>query len=290
MWSKESATAASVTDSAGNSYIELLHFTASDKTEMSIWTAPITPAAGPSPTITVKPSVKADVGAVALEYAGVAVVQGASVLDRSASNTGTTDGRDGFLRSHRSRRPPPNELAIGFYLDSGFGDKLAGGTGYTTRANVSPEGDIELLAQDAVVAAGLDPEPNLRHRRRDHRGSPRRSSLQAGNPDRRPSRAPDRRRRDGRQRQRHVTLDGPVQRQQRDHLLHGDALIGSTAQTPTTVTGTPPATSATIGGLDQRDHLHVHRQRHERRRHRPGSSRSNAVTPADRPEGEWSRA
>ena len=39
-------TAQSVTDSAGNSYIRLEQFTASDLTEMSIWTAPITRAVG----------------------------------------------------------------------------------------------------------------------------------------------------------------------------------------------------------------------------------------------------
>ena len=37
-----------VTDSAGNSYTELLHFKASDKTEMSVWTAPITDGRGDS--------------------------------------------------------------------------------------------------------------------------------------------------------------------------------------------------------------------------------------------------
>ena len=90
VWSEAAATAASVTDSAGNSYVELLHFKASDNTEMSIWTAPITAGAGTRPTITVKPSAKADVGVVALEYAGLSTVAGASVVDQSAFATGTT--------------------------------------------------------------------------------------------------------------------------------------------------------------------------------------------------------
>jgi hypothetical protein len=42
VWSSSNATASSVTDSAGNTYTEVLHFTASDGTEMSVWTAPIT--------------------------------------------------------------------------------------------------------------------------------------------------------------------------------------------------------------------------------------------------------
>ena len=41
---------------------------------MSIWTAPITAGGGTRPAITVKPSSKADVGVVALEYAGVSTV------------------------------------------------------------------------------------------------------------------------------------------------------------------------------------------------------------------------
>ncbi len=96
-------------------------------------------------------------GVVALEYAGVSTASDATVLDRSASNSGTT----GAAATVSSGATPPttgaNELAVGFYLDSGFGDTLGGGSGYTTRANVSPDGDIELLAQDAVVAPGATP-------------------------------------------------------------------------------------------------------------------------------------
>ncbi len=161
VWSEKSATTASVTDSAGNSYVELLHFTASDKTEMSIWAAPISAGGGTKPTITVKPSAKADTGLVALEYSGVAIAQGATVLDRSAFNTGTTKTAGTVSSGATQPTTGAEDLAIGFYLDSGFGDKLAGGSGYTTRANVSPEENIELLAQDAVVTAGSTPNPTF---------------------------------------------------------------------------------------------------------------------------------
>ena len=57
------ATASAVTDSAGNTYTELTHFTASDKTELSVWSAPITAGGGTKPTVTVKASASADVGA-----------------------------------------------------------------------------------------------------------------------------------------------------------------------------------------------------------------------------------
>ena len=49
------------------------------------------------------------------------------------------------------------ELAVGFYADSGFGDNLTAGSGFTQRVNVSPTGDIELLAEDQVPAAGATP-------------------------------------------------------------------------------------------------------------------------------------
>ncbi|HTC58621.1 MAG TPA: fibronectin type III domain-containing protein [Solirubrobacteraceae bacterium] len=161
VWSEKSATTASVTDSAGNSYVELLHFTASDKTEMSIWAAPIGAGGGTKPTITAKPSAKADVGLVALEYSGVATAQGKTVLDRSAFNTGTTKTAGTVSPGATQPTTGAEDLAIGFYLDSGFEDKLGGGTGYTTRANVSPEENIELLAQDAVVPAGSTPNPTF---------------------------------------------------------------------------------------------------------------------------------
>ncbi len=161
VWSSAAATATSVTDSAGNSYTELLHFQASDKTEMSIWTAPITAGGGTRPTITVKPSSKTDVGAVALEYAGVSSVSGTGVLDRSAFASGKTAAAGIVSSGATQPTSAANELAIGFYLDSGFGDTLGGGSGYTTRANVSPDGDIELLAQDALPAAGATPNPTF---------------------------------------------------------------------------------------------------------------------------------
>jgi len=44
-------------------------------------------------------------------------------------------------------------------------------------------------------------------------------------------------------------LDGAVERRECDHQLHGDAVHRTTAQTPTTVTGNPPATTATVNGL-----------------------------------------
>ena len=43
------------------------------------------------------------------------------------------------------------ELALGFYADSGFSNRLTGDAAYTVRTNVSPTGDMALLAQDRVL-------------------------------------------------------------------------------------------------------------------------------------------
>ena len=62
VWNASGATASSVTDSAGNTYTELTHFAASDGTELSVWTAPITAGGGTKPTITAKVTSSADIG------------------------------------------------------------------------------------------------------------------------------------------------------------------------------------------------------------------------------------
>ena len=90
VWNSSGATAGSVTDSAGNTYTELAHFKASDKTELSVWSAPVTSGGGTRPVITVKPTSAADVGVAALEYSGVSAAGDSSVVDVSSHASGTT--------------------------------------------------------------------------------------------------------------------------------------------------------------------------------------------------------
>ncbi len=270
VWSGSGATAASVTDSVGNAYTELLHFTASDKTEMSVWTAPITTGSQTPPTITVKPTAKADVGAVALEYAGLSSVAGASVVDRSASASGKTGSAATSVSSGATAASTAaNELALGFYLDSGFGDTLSGGSGYTTRANVSPESDIELLAEDAVVAEGATPNPTFvtgastwwlastvilktsgEAPAPTVPSAPAQVKATAGN-----SSAA-------------VTWAAPFNGNSPITSYTVTPYRESTALTPTTVTGTPPLTTRHHQRAHKRQYLHVQGQRHERDRHR----------------------
>ena len=52
VWSSAHATASAVTDAAGDTFTELTHFIASDGTEESVWTAPVTAGAGTKPAVT----------------------------------------------------------------------------------------------------------------------------------------------------------------------------------------------------------------------------------------------
>src|SRR5215469_5647340 len=158
IWNASKATAASVTDSAGNTYTELTHFQAADGTEMSVWTAPVSAGGGTKPTITAKPTSAADIGIAALEYAGLSAATGSGVLDVQAHATGLTTGAAATVSSGATPATTGgNELAIGFYADSGFGDTLTTATGYTSRVNLSPTTDMELLAEDQGTAQGATP-------------------------------------------------------------------------------------------------------------------------------------
>jgi hypothetical protein len=122
---------------------------------MSVWTAPITHGGGTTPTITVTPSSTADVGAVALEYSGLSRAPGVAAVDKIVAAHGVTGG-GGQVRTPAARSAADRqELAVGFYTDSGFGDKLAGGQGFRARVNISPTTtSMEHLVEDRLVNGG----------------------------------------------------------------------------------------------------------------------------------------
>jgi hypothetical protein len=286
VWSEASPTAASVTDSAGNSYVELLHFRASDKTEMSIWTAPITAGGGTRPAIKVTPSSKADMGVLALEYAGVSTVANASVVDQSVFDTGTTSAAETVLSGATQPATGANELAIGFYLDSGFGDALSGGPGFTTRANVSPDGNIELLAQDAVVPAGATPNPAFSTGPMTTwltstvvlkaaetgpptaPGAPTAVSATAGNASATVAWTPP-------------SGNSPVT----SYTI--TPYIGTVVQPSSTITGSPPEASATITGLTNGTAYTFTVTAANAVGAGPASTASSSVTPSTQAGGEW---
>ena len=160
-WSSGKATAASVTDSAGDTFTELTTATGSDGAQLSVWTAPITQSGGTRPTIMAKPTAKADMGIAVLEYSGLSTAAGTGAVDQMASAAGTTPSARAVSSGATAATTAPGELSVGFYADSGFGDTLAADPGYTGRVNVSPAGDIELFAEDSVVGQGATPAPSV---------------------------------------------------------------------------------------------------------------------------------
>jgi hypothetical protein len=158
VWSSSNATTTTVSDSAGDPFTELTHFVASDHTEMSIWSAPITKGGGTTPTITAKPTGRADTGLAVMEYSGLATAADASIVDQTALASGTTGTSAATVSSGPTgATTAAGNLAIGFYADSGFGDALQGGSGFTTRVNVSNTSDMEFVVEDQIVGLGATP-------------------------------------------------------------------------------------------------------------------------------------
>jgi hypothetical protein len=160
-WSSGNATVSSVTDSAGDTFTELTTATGPDGTQLSVWTAPVTASGGTRPTIVVKPSAKADLGLAVLEYSGLSTASGAAAADRMATATGTATTARAVSSGATPATTAANELSVGFYVDSGFGDTLTADPGYAGRVNMAPDGDIELFTEDAVVGQGATPAPSV---------------------------------------------------------------------------------------------------------------------------------
>ncbi len=156
VWKASGASTASVADTAGDPFVEVTHFTASDGTEMSIWTAPVL-VGGAKTTITAKPATASDIGLVALEYSGLSSVADATAVDQVSDASGTSASAGPVNSTATAPATEGNELAVGFYADSGFGDTLGAGSGFTQRADVSPTGNMEMLAEDQPAALGSTP-------------------------------------------------------------------------------------------------------------------------------------
>ena len=113
VWSGSNATTASVTDSAGDTFTEVSHFTGPDQTEQSVWTAPITAGAGNDPTVTAKFSSAASAAITALEYSGLSTAAGAAAVDQTGQRFRHHLCRGvGLLRAiPRPRAQPTNWLS-----------------------------------------------------------------------------------------------------------------------------------------------------------------------------------
>ena len=136
VWSNGKATAKSVTDSAGNTYVEVQHFRRSDNTELSVWTAPI-PAGGGT-----KPNDHRDAHRQGRRRRRRGRVlrlfdrRGTAAIDQARKLGHDERGRGGQLWRH-ARDHRGTELALGFYVDSGFGDTVTAGSAARSNVNVS---------------------------------------------------------------------------------------------------------------------------------------------------------
>lgn len=131
---------------------------------MSVWSAPITAGGGTRSPITVKPTKRADVGVAVSEYSGLSTAAGSAVVHQTAHASGTTDGAATAASGATAATAAANELALGMYVDSGFGDSPTAGAGYTQRSNISGASDVDLLVT-AAAHVRSDTQRTRRHRR-----------------------------------------------------------------------------------------------------------------------------
>jgi hypothetical protein len=285
IWNSKAATASSVSDTLSDTFVEATHFTAADGSEMSIWTAPVA-SGGSADTITAKPSSAADMGIVALEYSGLSTVPDITAVDQLSHSAGTTTSATTVQTAATSPTAAPSELAVGFYADSGFGDKLAGGSGYAVRANVSPESDMELLAEDqTLTGAGATPSAAVQtgantiwlmatvvfaSAAQTPPGAPTQVGGSPGNGSA------------------NVAWSAPASDGSPITGYTITPYIDGTAQTPTVVTGSPPATTAVVTGLTNGTSYTFTVAATNAAGTGPASSPTGLVTPSPDPQGQWS--
>ena len=162
VWSSAKATISGVTDSSGNTYTKLTSIKAADDTELSVWSAPITAGGGTKPAVRIAATGSADIGATVVEYSGLSTVADATVVDKLATATGNTSAAATVASGATAATTADQELAIGFYADSGFGASLVPDATFTTRLNLSPTPDMEFVVEDRLVAAGSTPNATVR--------------------------------------------------------------------------------------------------------------------------------
>ena len=285
VWNSKAATTSSVTDSLNDSFVEVTHFTAADGTEMSIWTAPV-PSGGTTDTITAKPSSAGDMAIIALEYSGLSTVSDITAVDQVAHSVGTTTTAATVQSVATSPTAAPNELAVGFYADSGFGDSLVGGAGYTVRTNISPASDMEMLAEDqSLPTAGATPAASVQTGAKtvwlmatvvfasSTQGPPGAPTEVGGSPGNGSA---------------NLSWSAPPSNGSPITSYTITPYINGVAQPSTAVTGNPPATTAVVPGLSNGTTYTFTVAATNAAGTGPQSAPTGLVTPSSEPQGQWS--
>src|SRR5271165_4586631 len=285
IWNSKSAAASSVTDSLNDKFVEVTQFTAADGTEMSVWTTPV-PGGGTADTITAKPSSAADMAIVALEYSGLSSVSDVTAVDQVAHSTGATTSAGTVQSAATAPTTAPNELAVGFYADSGFGDNLLAGSGYTVRTNLSPVSDMEMLAEDQLLTgAGATPAASVGTGANtvwlmatvvfasSTQGPPGAPTEVGGSPGNGSA---------------NVSWSAPPSGGSPVTGYTITPYVNGTAQPTTVVTGSPPATTAVVPGLSNGTTYTFTVTATNAVGTGPHSAPTGWVTPSPEPQGQWS--
>ena len=280
-----------MTDAAGNTYSELLHFKASDTTEESVWTAPITAGGGTKPAIRSSRARRPTSAQRRRSIPGCRRAPGAAVVDQVAQATGP--------------RPRPATVASGATRGDGCGQRARNRhvrrfgvrrhahrrLGLHAARQTSPaHPNIDLLTEDQVLAsAGATPNATAGAGAKTtwlmatvvlQGASVGRTADGSGRADRRVG--------DGRRRQR----DGDAGR------APGDGGSPITSYTVTPYIGIdradpddghrhPPATSATVNGLTNGTAYTFTVSATNAVGTGPRSTPSDAVTPTRAAGGQW---
>lgn len=75
----------------------------------------------------------------------------------SAQNSGTTAAAATVNSGSTPATTSAGELAMGFYVDSGFNDTLTAGSGWTSRVNISKTTNMEFVVEDQLPVLGAKP-------------------------------------------------------------------------------------------------------------------------------------
>ena len=283
VWKASGATTSSVSDSSGDPFVEVMHFIASDGTEMSVWTGPIRVGAT-KPTITAKPSAAGDMAIIALEYSGLSTVADITAVDQLSHATGTTTSAATVSSTATAPTTAANELAVGFYADSGFGDTLGGGSGYTVRAERVPD----RRRRDAGGGPARGAGGNAGRQRPDGchtvwlmatvvfassvQSAPQAPTAVSASPGNDAA---------------NVSWAAPPSGGSPITSYTVTPYVGGVAQPATVVTGTPPATSAVPGGLTNGTTYTFTVTATNAIGTSPASAPSDPTIPSPQPQGEW---
>jgi hypothetical protein len=91
-----------------------------------------------------------------MEYSGLSTASGAVAVDVLKNATGTARSNTTVF-SGATPATTGSGLAVGFYADSGFGTSPKPSTGFTARATIANQSDMDLLFEDEAVSAGATP-------------------------------------------------------------------------------------------------------------------------------------